>query len=267
MTAPFPRRGASMAALLVALAIVIAGPARAPAAEEEEAAPSPQSGAFDELETQAIERIVRSYILENPEIIREAFQALQAREQQAAEKRRQQALAAHKKSLETSDVAPVLGNPDGDVTVVEFFDYRCQYCRTVAEMVRETVEADGNVRLVLKEFPILGSQSLYAARAALAAARQDGYEDFHFALMSTPQKVDRKGVLALAAEQGLDIEQLQSDMQDEAIAAELRRNYRLAQALEINGTPAFVVGDAVVPGALDRERLESLLADARRGEG
>ena len=264
MTAPFARLGAAMAAFLVALAIGIAGPA---SASEDEAFQPQQSGTFDETQTQAIERIVRSYILENPDIIREAIQALRAREQQAAEERRQQALAAHKQSLKESDVAPVLGNPDGDVTIVEFFDYRCPYCRSVADMVRETVEADGNVRLVMKEFPILGSESLYAARAALAAARQDGYEDFHFALMSAPDKVDSKAVLAIAAEQGLDIEQLQSDMEDEAIATELRRNYRLAQALEINGTPAFVVGDAVVPGALDRNRLESLIADARRGEG
>lgn len=261
-----------LSALAAIVALSVAAGLGAPALADshdgdgEKAAPA-QSGTFDPTQEQAIERIVRAYILEHPEIIVEAVQTLRARERQATEERRQQTLADNREALHSSDIAPVLGNPAGDVTLVEFFDYRCPYCRSVSETVRDIVADDGNVRLVLKEFPILGTDSLFAARAALAAARQDAYEEFHYRLMSAPQKVGREAVLAIAEDVGLDVERLQQDMQDEAVDAELRRNYRLAEALEINGTPAFVIGDALVPGAVGRSRLERLLSRARSGEG
>lgn len=218
---------------------------------------------FTDAESTAIENIVRSYILENPEIIREAVQILQQREQQATANRQRSAVQAHLDELHDPGPLPVLGNPNGDVTIVEFFDYRCGYCRGVAPDLMDAVEADGNVRLVLKEFPILGPESLFAARAAVAAAKQGAYATFHRRLMMDVNEVTQDSVMALAKDMGLDVEQLRADMNASGIDEALRASYSLAEALEISGTPAFVVGDTLVPGALQRDRLEKLIAEAR----
>ncbi len=265
-----PRR---LAAGLATLAVIAATGLVAPAAAED----APQSTAkggweslaapLSEAERRAIEGVVRDYILENPEIIREAVQILQQREQQASAERQRSAVKANLERLHDTGPLPVLGNPDGDVTVVEFFDYRCPYCRSVAPDLLRVIEEDGNVRLVLKEFPILGQESLFAARAAVAAARQGAYETFHQRLMTEVNEVTRDSVLALAEDMGLDTAQLQADMNADGVDTYLRGSYGLAEALEIGGTPAFVVGDTLVPGALSAERLRQLIAQARNASG
>ena len=133
----------------------------------------------------------------------------------------------------------------------------------VVRDVRDEVAGDGKVRLVMKEFPILGPQSLQAARAALAAARQDKYEDFHFALMTQPGDMSDAHIQTVAAGVGLDVERLWQDMRDAEVEAILRRNFDLAEALGIKGTPAFVVGRTLVPGAIDAEAFRQLIAEAR----
>ncbi len=247
---------AAAAALLLTLALgALAGyPSKA------------QADAFDAEEEDAIREIVRDYLLENPEVVYEAIQRLQEREQAAQSERRQQGLEAQRADLEDPGMLPVLGNPEGDVTLVEFFDYRCGFCRAVAADVLDAVEDDGNVRLIMREFPILGQDSVEAAQVALAASKQGVYQEFHLKLMTEVPSVNGERALALANSMGLDMDRLRADMQAPEINAELRRSFQVAEALDIGGTPAFVIAGQVVPGAISREQMEDLIAEARAGE-
>ncbi|WP_119462372.1 DsbA family protein [Rhodospirillaceae bacterium SYSU D60014] len=215
--------------------------------------PAAADETMTEAETEAIERVVRGYLLEHPEIIIEALQVLETRN-------RQQAIDA----LLADKAAPVAGNPEGPLTVVEFFDYQCPYCKTIAADMIETLEAEGDVRIVFKEFPILGQASEYAAKAALAAHRQGKYLEFHQALMAARGKLNERMVIEEARRVGLDVERLQADMDSPEIAAALERNHELATALQVNGTPAFVVGKTVVPGQANMINLIQQLLEAER---
>jgi protein-disulfide isomerase len=165
--------------------------------------------------------------------------------------------------LVNDPTSPVGGNPDGDVTLVEFFDYNCPYCRRVAPVMAAAEAADGKLRIVYKEFPILGENSVFAALAALAAHRQGKYLPFHKALMTAKVGATPSSVLALAEKVGLDVDRLKADMKDPKLKAIVERNLALAQALRINGTPAFVVGDEIVRGAIDLETMQGYIAQAR----
>ena len=238
--------------------------AAVPASAEDPEAPA---SAFDENQTRAIEEIVRDYLLEHPEVLLESMQRLEERERLAKIEAQRAAVAANLEALNRDPNSPVLGNPDGDVTLVEFFDYRCPYCRKVTADLMDAVEKDGGIRLVFKEFPILGPDSLVAARAALAAAEQDRYRDFHLALMTTPGKLDEASILALASDLGLDVGRLRKDMSSERVERQIRDNHRLGQALQINGTPAFVVGKEIVPGAVPMQQLLELVRRERAKTG
>ena len=233
----------------------------APLQAEEPAAPAP----FDAVEEEAIREIVREYLLTNPEVITDSLQILRERQRLAEEQRAREAVIAFRDSLVDDPDSPVVGNPDGDVTVVEFFDYRCPYCIKVADGLHDTIKSDGNIRLVMKEFPILGPESVQVAQMALASEKQGRYEDFHFALMSVSGKVTEARALKVARKIGLDVDRLRRDMQAPEIETQLQNNYALAQALQIRGTPAFVVGENVVRGAIDMAALRRLVAGVRAG--
>lgn len=207
---------------------------------------------------------VREYLLNHPEVIMEALQILEERRRAAEAEALKATLEARRDDLLRDADAPVGGNPSGDATLVEFFDYNCPYCRRVAPTVSGLIEDDANLRVVYKEIPILGPGSHFAARAALAARNQEKYVPFHEALMQAP-KVDESNVMEIARRVGLDVERLERDMADPAIKAAIERNLELANALGITGTPSFVIGDSVVPGAVDRATLETLIRQARRG--
>jgi protein-disulfide isomerase len=168
-------------------------------------------------------------------------------------------VTARWEELANDPFTPVVGNPDGDVTVIEFFDYRCPYCISVAGNLRASVQADGNIRLVMKEFPILGPDSEYVARVALAASKQGEYEKIHFAFMSTKTKVTKASALKLAEKIGLDMDRLRADMESEEISQEIQNNRRLASELQIRGTPSFVIGDNVVRGAVDMAKFRRIV--------
>ncbi len=206
---------------------------------------------------------VRAYLLAHPEVIVEAIQLLQAREQAAEAENVKQTITARAEEIFRDPASPVGGNPSGDATLVEFFDYNCPYCRSVAPVVAELRRADPSLRVVYKEFPILGPASEVAARAALAAHRQGKYEAFHDALMQTKDKVTEDMVFEVAAASGLDMAQLKQDMADPAITKAIDSTRELAAALGINGTPGFIVGDQLIPGAVDRAALEGLIAETR----
>ena len=245
----------------VALASVPAHAQQSTAAQQ--SAPDGASP-FSEQEQDAIDRQVREYILENPEIIMQAVQILRERQEQQAQDARREGVRRHAEALRDSGPLPVLGNPDGDVTIVEFFDYRCPYCRQVANLAVETAKADGNVRVVYKEYPILGPESEFAARAAVAAAMQGRYAEFHKALMNDVQTVNQDSVLRLAEMMNLDVAQLKTDMRSDKVSETIQRTRQLGQQLQINGTPAFIVGTEVAPGAISRDQLEQMIAQARQ---
>lgn len=231
--------------------------AGAPAAQAQEKPP------FDAAESEAIEAVVKQYLLDHPEVLVEALHLYEQRQQAAEAERRKAALVAEAEALTEDPAAPVIGNPEGDVTLVEFFDYRCPYCKQMTETLAQLIEEDPNLRLVMKEYPILSQESLNAARAALAAQRQGKYEAFHFALMEGGGGFTDDEIMAVAESVGLDVAQLQADMQDAEIEAALRRNHSLAERVGVSGTPAFIVGDTLLPGATSLEQLRALIAAAR----
>ncbi|WP_230722614.1 DsbA family protein [Martelella mediterranea] len=214
----------------------------------------------------AFERRVRDYLVANPEVIVEAMQNLERKQRVAEQTGAQSALSTHRDELLNSPESPVGGNPQGDVTLVEFFDYNCPYCRQVAPAMVAAEDGDPQLRIVYKEFPILGPNSMFAAKAALASHRQNLYPQFHKAMMQASGAADEAQVVAVAEEIGLDVEQLRADMQDHAIDAEIERNLALARALRINGTPGFVIGDEILRGATDLQTMQRLIDQARKDQ-
>ena len=214
----------------------------------------------------AIERIVRDYLLRNPEVIEEAIDVLSAKRRAEEQKRAEAAIAENGERLRAHPMSPVSGNAQGDVTVVEFFDYRCGFCKRALPTMEALLEEDANVRVVWKELPILGPVSVFAARAAMAADRQGKYYPFHLALMKEPVLTEGR-VLELAVAAGLDPERLGRDMDDPAIEAYLDETRALAREIGITGTPAFVVGATLVPGVVDAARMKELVGAARAGGG
>ncbi|MCY4231777.1 MAG: DsbA family protein [Alphaproteobacteria bacterium] len=158
---------------------------------------------------------------------------------------------------------PAIGPEDADAVLVEFFDYRCGFCKRVLDDVMALAAADGRLRIVFKEFPILGELSVIAARASLAADRQGKWTEFHVALMSAPGALTEDRIMDTAAELGLDIAQLRADMESEAVTAIIESNRELAELVGIRGTPAFLVKNAILPGAASQEDLAKLVAGAR----
>lgn len=218
-------------------------------------------------QSRQVEDMVKRIIKEQPRLILDALQDLRRQEEAAAEAKAMAALKQRREEIVKDPSSPIAGNPDGDVVVVEFFDYNCPYCRAVADRVLETAKKDGKVKVLFREFPILGQPSVFAARAALAAQRQGKYLEFHSALMRLKERLSDAVTLRVAGEVGLDVEKLKKDMALPEIGRHLDRTLELAEELQIHGTPAFIVGDVLEPGAIDQARLEAMIADARKKKG
>jgi protein-disulfide isomerase len=226
----------------------------------------PLSALAGEMDERRIKELVLEAIRENPGIVLEAVAILEQQQAEAADVARADVLARQRDRLERDPNAPVLGNPDGDVTVVEFFDYNCPYCRRAMEPVQGLLDADRNVRLVYREWPILGEGAVFAAKAALAARKQGKYEAFHWALMAMNGKAQEASVLRVATEVGLDVEQLRADMASAEIDEHIQTSMELAQALGFNGTPSFVIGDELAPGLVQQSQLMEMVKAARASE-
>jgi len=214
---------------------------------------------------QRVTDLIEQHIAANPEIVLRAIQELRRREAEAKQDLARSNLAAFRAELTRDPRAPVGGNPEGDVTVVEFFDYNCPYCRAVKPALRELLAGDAGLRFVYKEFPILGESSQTAARAALAATRQGRatYERFHDALLGVQGQLANDDVFRIAERIGLDMARLRTDMEDPGIEAAIQANLDLASRLKITGTPAFVIGEAIIPGAVSLEELREAVSQAR----
>ncbi len=211
-----------------------------------------------------IEKIVREYLIRNPEVLVEAMRALEAKRKTRRARTARSMMQKHKKQIYADAEAPVGGNPDGDVTIVEFFDYRCGFCKRAARTVEDALAKDKQIRIVYKEFPILGPNSLLAARAALASRAQGKYLAFHKALMEAKISYDERSVMQIAASVGIDTARLKKDMRAPRIQEHIDRNRALARALHIRGTPAFIVGEQLFPGAPTQQQLARMIQNARR---
>lgn len=215
------------------------------------------------LQRQQIEAIIHDYLLQNPDVLIAALRHAEDKLHNDDAAKASQAVGDHRREIFSDTLTPVGGNPQGNETIVEFFDYRCPYCKQVEPSVEAMLRQDPNLRLVYKEFPILGPVSVTAAHAALAAQRQGKYDAFHAAMMEAQGNITDDTVYQIAASVGLDIDKLKRDMASPETAQQIKENLKLADALNIRGTPAFVIGDKVVPGVADIATLKSMVADAR----
>lgn len=229
---------------------------------------SASAAEFSAEEKSELNRMIRAYILDNPQIIVEAMQVLEQRQQEQEQAEDAVRISRLKDQIFDDGHSHVAGNPDGDVVVVEFLDYRCGYCKRAHGGIKSLLEADAGVKLIVKEFPILGPDSTFAARAAMAALRQSGekYEAFNDAMMTWNGDLGEREVMGLAEDVGLDMDQLASDMNDEDIAADIRENYALARSLNITGTPGFIIGDQIIRGFVPYDALREMV-DAAREQG
>jgi protein-disulfide isomerase len=210
---------------------------------------------------------VRAYLLENPEVILEAVNLLEQR-QAADEAARDEALvAANIAEIENDGYSWVGGNPEGDITLVEFMDYRCGYCRKAAPEVAELLAEDGNIRWVVKEFPILGEASVLSSRFAVATkqiAGDDAYKSVHEALMTMTGEPGEVALRRLADGLGLDADAILARMDSEEVTQELRQTRALAQQLSISGTPTFVLGGELLRGYLPKDQMEIVVKEVRK---
>ncbi len=233
-------------------------------------APAPAEGLTDmtPAERAAFGDAVRAYLVENPEVIVEAMTILQDR-QASAEAQADDQLVADNAALIFNDGASwVGGNPDGDITVVEFMDYRCGYCKKAFAEVEELVKADGNIRFVLKEFPILGEDSLATSRFAVAVQQlhgPDAYKAAHDALMVLRGAPDEATLSRLATDLGLDPAPILARMASDEVTAVIAANHALAQTLAISGTPTFLIGGQMLRGYVPLDGMRQIVADEREG--
>jgi len=211
----------------------------------------------------ALGKSIRDYLLANPEVLVEAMQELERKQDSQRDTVAQKAIQENRAALMSDPDSPIVGNPNGDVTIVEFSDYLCPYCKRAHMTLKSVLAADSKVKLVFKDLPILGEASRVAAVAALASRAQNKHLVFHDALMEFNGKLDRDRIMEIAVSVGLDLPRLQKDMEDPKLKAIIDRNMALASALGVRGTPAFVIGDQFVPGAVDAETLKRLISDVR----
>ncbi len=205
---------------------------------------------------------VRETLVSDPEILRDAFRALETQTRQAEMTTLQDAITRNYSLIEDAPASVPGGNPDGDVTIIEFFDYECGFCRRALEPFQDLVESDGNIRVIFYELPILGERSYRASIAALAAQRQGLYQPFHDAAVARSDQLTDEVIFEIASEAGMDLDQLRSDLQDPSLTERIDANRQFAQALQVNSTPTYVVGGQVILG-WNVERMVELVEEAR----
>jgi protein-disulfide isomerase len=223
-----------------------------------------QTAGFTPSQRQDIVKIVRDALKSDPSILRDAIEALQADDAARDAADTKARLIDRQKALVANAADPVAGNPAGDVTLVEFYDPRCPYCRRMVPTIDALLKKDHGVRLVFKDIPVLGPASEAETRAILAAQKQGGYLKMQAALMSTPAEPTPAMLRDTAKGLGLDPAKLATDMNSQAVTDRIKQNMSLAHALKVDGTPIFVIGTQMIPGAMDQAALENAIAVARK---
>lgn len=250
-----------MRAILAALALAVLGAVPAVAFD---------IGAMSDAERAAFRSEIRAYLLENPEVLMEAIAILEERRNQDAQAQERQLLEQNRGEIFADGYSWVGGNPDGDVTIVEFMDYRCGYCKRAYPALTELLATDGNIRFVVKEFPILGEASVLASRYAIATKAVAGdaaYGRVHDTLMRHNGDVNEAYLARLSRELGLDHDAILAGMDDPEVQAIIRANRTLGNRLEIQGTPSFVMGDNFVRGFIELDQMRAIVAAVRAGQG
>ena len=256
--------GATAAAvLLLAVPVSAQEPAKESAKESAQQFSAPQKG--------EIETIIRDYLVSHPEVLQEAIAELDKRQAAADLEKAKAAVAGNAETLFNSTRQVVLGNPKGDVTMVEFFDYNCGFCKRAMADMLQLLKDDPKLRIILKEFPVLGPGSVEAAKVAVAVRMQDKtggkkYLDFHQKLLGGRGQADKARALAVAKEVGMDMGRLDKDLASEEIKASIDENLKLAETLGLNGTPSYIVGTDVVIGAVGIDALRAKVSTARCGK-
>ncbi len=236
---------------------------------------APAAQAFDveamsDAERQAFRAEIRAYLLENPEVLMEAIAVLEDRRDKQAAQQEQDMLKNNRTAIFNDGISHVFGNPDGDVTIVEFSDYRCGYCKRAHPLVGELLQADGNVRLILKEFPILGEQSTLAAQYAIAVKMVEGsetYAEIHDLLMEHNGQLNAGYLARLSRDMDLDHDEIVAKMESTEVADVIRANRELGATLQIQGTPTFIMGENFVRGFVELDQMRAIVRAIRQEQG
>jgi protein-disulfide isomerase len=243
---------------LFAAAIMLALPAATPT----------QAQTFSADQRQEIEGILKNYLLQHPEVMQDVMAELEKRQKTAEAEKNRAAVADNNATIFSSPHQVVLGNPQGNVTMVEFFDYNCGYCKHALSDMLTLLKTDPNLKFVLKEFPVLGEGSVEAAHVAVAARMQDvtgkKYIEFHQKLLGGRGPADKARALAAAKEAGFDMARIEKDMASDEVKKTIDENLKLAELIGVNGTPSYVVGDEVVVGAVGLDALKEKIAAERK---
>jgi protein-disulfide isomerase len=216
-------------------------------------------------QTKEIQKVVHDYLVNNPEVLVEASQALQQKEVTKMQSTAKDAIGKNAKTLFNDAASPVIGNTNGKITVVEFMDYQCGHCKEMAPVLAALIKTNPHLRVVFKELPIFGESSEFAAKAALASQKQGKFAAFHEALMKATSPLSHDSVMQIAKSVGIDTDQLQQEMKNAAYDQQLHANMELAQALGLMGTPAFIIGtrdgskNAFIPGSTSLQNMQQLL--------
>ena len=213
---------------------------------------TPVMAELDKVDRDAMHRVIKQYIMDNPEVLRDALMELASREKQAV-------ITAGLANLRRDDGDPVIGNVNGSLAVYEFSDYNCGYCKRMFPIIQQLLANNDDIRLVVKEFPILGQSSLIAARAGVAAQKQGKFPAFHREMMIYRGQVSEATIMIAARTAQLDLNQLRQDMDSPATKAIIERTRASAAALDLNGTPALVIGETIIPGAVSTEKLQNVI--------
>ena len=248
------------ASVIVATAALLAASAALPA----------RAQAFNDEQRTDIERIIKEYLLSHPEVLQQAVAELEKRQQAAEAEKARTAIKSNSEALFNSPRQVVVGNPKGDVTLVEFFDYNCGYCKHALADLMDMMKTDSNLRVVLKEFPVLGPGSVEAAQVAVAVRMQDKtgkkYLEFHQKLLGGRGQADKARALAAAKDVGLDMGRIEKDLASDEVKQSLDESLKLAETLGLNGTPSYIIGTDVVVGAVGLDALRTKVSTARCGK-
>jgi protein-disulfide isomerase len=233
-------------------------------------APPVAADEFSAPQKTEIERIIREYLVTHPEVLQEAIAELDKRQTAAEQEKVKAALTGSADTLFNSARQVVLGNPHGNVTMVEFFDYNCGYCKRAMSDMLDLLKSDPNLKVVLKEFPVLGAGSVEAAKVAVAVRMQDKegrkYLEFHQKLLGGRGQADKARALAVAKDLGFDMKRIEADMDSDEAKASLEESLKLGEQLGLNGTPSYIVGTDVVVGAVGLDALRTKISTARCGK-
>jgi len=234
-------------------------------------APLPASAqSFSDVQRGDIEAIVRNYLIAHPEVLEEAMAELTKRQSAAEAEKHEKGVASNADAIFNSPRGVTLGNKDGDVTFVEFFDYNCGYCKRAMADMMELMKADPKLKIVLKEFPVLSAGSVEAAQVGVAVRMQDPsgkkYLDFHQKLLGGRGAADKARAMQAAKEAGLDTARIEKDIASPEVRATIEENFKLAEAMGMNGTPSYVIGKQIVVGAVGLDGLKEKIGVARCGK-